>query len=275
MVIRRRAILALVFLGSASAGCNAILGTVYDVETHADGSTSKPDATGEGDVAPQEAGGDDVTVEDSPADANDGGSSDAADADSACALDDIHTCGSCTTDCARLTHVGEAGLGCAAGECSYSCAPGYGDCADAGTGCATDFSQLSPPLVPLRSRRERNRRSRRGRSSSGLRGRVRGRTAAWEFGRSMAGGTRRWPPSRRSRSWRRACERLPPLGPRQGIQAIPYARGEVVERVTISRSWHGPAEPVLGIGELALRALMRARSRRCAPSVLDSIAPIS
>ena len=25
----------------------------YDVETHADGSTSKPDATGEGDVAPQ------------------------------------------------------------------------------------------------------------------------------------------------------------------------------------------------------------------------------
>jgi hypothetical protein len=53
---------------------------------------------------------------------------------------DIHRCGSCTNDCADLTHVAAAGLACVNGTCSYSCVPGFAGCDDAAAGCPTDLS---------------------------------------------------------------------------------------------------------------------------------------
>ncbi len=56
---------------------------------------------------------------------------------------EIHYCGSCTNDCAKLPNVdiGNAGstVACNAGRCTYACSAGYADCADAGTGCATNL----------------------------------------------------------------------------------------------------------------------------------------
>ncbi len=143
-MIRLRSIWGLVVLCWATAGCNAILDNkLYGVEG-VDASTPRPEHDATTPVTLPEAGDDDATVDAEPADAGDGGSSDAAIPDGACAsLDDPHTCGSCTNDCAQLTRVSDAGLGCASGQCSYACSPGYGDCADAGTGCATDFSSKS------------------------------------------------------------------------------------------------------------------------------------
>jgi hypothetical protein len=53
---------------------------------------------------------------------------------------DIHNCGSCGNDCAKLANASSVGLSCIGGRCSYQCAAGYADCADAGTGCATAVS---------------------------------------------------------------------------------------------------------------------------------------
>jgi alpha-tubulin suppressor-like RCC1 family protein len=53
---------------------------------------------------------------------------------------DVHNCGACGMDCTMLPHVNSAGAICQAGKCRYACAPGYGDCADAGTGCATSLA---------------------------------------------------------------------------------------------------------------------------------------
>ncbi len=56
---------------------------------------------------------------------------------------DIHHCGSCTNDCAGLPNVVAASLACVNGACSYTCAPGFVACGDAGAaaGCPTDLSQ--------------------------------------------------------------------------------------------------------------------------------------
>ncbi len=51
------------------------------------------------------------------------------------------TCGTCGNDCTALAHVGSTGTACAAGKCTYTCAPGYADCSGAGAGCTTDLSQ--------------------------------------------------------------------------------------------------------------------------------------
>jgi hypothetical protein len=59
------------------------------------------------------------------------------------AANDIRACGSCANDCTRLPNVRLDVLACVAGRCSYVCAPGHGDCGDAGAGCATDLSTRS------------------------------------------------------------------------------------------------------------------------------------
>lgn len=53
---------------------------------------------------------------------------------------DEHNCGACGNDCTLLSHVSAAGVACAAGQCTYTCTPGYADCGDAGTGCATSLA---------------------------------------------------------------------------------------------------------------------------------------
>ena len=52
---------------------------------------------------------------------------------------DPRNCGACGNDCSLLMNVSSAGLACRGGSCSYGCAPGYADCADSGTGCATSL----------------------------------------------------------------------------------------------------------------------------------------
>ncbi|MBV9949450.1 MAG: hypothetical protein JOZ69_21590, partial [Myxococcales bacterium] len=62
------------------------------------------------------------------------------------ALDAATTCGSCTNDCTALVaagHVVAASVACTGGRCAYNCVPGYGDCADSGAGCATNFADAS------------------------------------------------------------------------------------------------------------------------------------
>src|ERR1700690_421077 len=63
--------------------------------------------------------------------------------DGGCEPSGIQACGACGNDCTRLAHVAASGLACNLGKCSYTCAPGYADCADAGVGCATDLSTSS------------------------------------------------------------------------------------------------------------------------------------
>src|SRR5260370_29106866 len=42
---------------------------------------------------------------------------------------DVHTCGSCTQDCALLPNVAASGLSCSTGGvCSFTCLPGYAHC---------------------------------------------------------------------------------------------------------------------------------------------------
>jgi hypothetical protein len=50
---------------------------------------------------------------------------------------DLHNCGACGHDCALLPNVSGSALTCNNGVCGYQCSASYGDCADAGTGCAT------------------------------------------------------------------------------------------------------------------------------------------
>jgi streptogramin lyase len=56
-------------------------------------------------------------------------------------LQDPSTCGSCDNDCTRLPHLSDGGAQCRTGQCVYGCAPGYADCADAGSGCTSVLSQ--------------------------------------------------------------------------------------------------------------------------------------
>ncbi|HLK36186.1 MAG TPA: hypothetical protein VKU41_05495 [Polyangiaceae bacterium] len=164
-----RTLLAGAVLGgllSLFTGCNALLDNkLYELEA-ADGSTAT-DATASDAAADQGT----PTHADAPAtlDASakadavgtlDATQSDAEDAPSTVAdsgvpegglgqdggctsLSDIHSCGSCSNDCARFPHVSVTGLGCTSAHCTYACAPGYGDCADAGTGCTTPLSTPS------------------------------------------------------------------------------------------------------------------------------------
>lgn len=59
------------------------------------------------------------------------------------ALDAAIACGSCANDCtAKLVNVDSGSIGCYGDRCIYACAPGYADCADSGTGCATALSEV-------------------------------------------------------------------------------------------------------------------------------------
>jgi hypothetical protein len=125
----------------ASVGCNEILGNkIYDLADSGD--EVNPDATTPFDGAKVDGGSRDAKSEATLVAVDDGG--DANPADGGCAsLTDIHSCGSCTTDCAQFPHVSTTGLGCTGGQCTYACSPGYADCADAGTGCGTALSSSS------------------------------------------------------------------------------------------------------------------------------------
>ena len=127
--------------------------TVVDGKTDAsaerDGGEASIDATVETGDAMAEAGradasdGGDATPEAAAIDASEGGacSSGQLSCDGGCASPaDIHSCGSCSNDCSLLANVSAAGLACNQGRCSYRCAAGYADCADAGTGCAAGLS---------------------------------------------------------------------------------------------------------------------------------------
>ncbi len=61
--------------------------------------------------------------------------------DAGCVADDIHNCGACGDDCTRLQHVNASSIACTNGTCTYTCATGFANCADAGTGCGSDLSQ--------------------------------------------------------------------------------------------------------------------------------------
>jgi hypothetical protein len=50
---------------------------------------------------------------------------------------DVRSCGPCDHDCTQLPNISAAGLVCNSGQCVYTCALGYADCADAGAGCST------------------------------------------------------------------------------------------------------------------------------------------
>ena len=55
-------------------------------------------------------------------------------------LTDIRHCGACARDCTALANVQGSSLACRGESCVYACAPGFADCADAGTGCATSLA---------------------------------------------------------------------------------------------------------------------------------------
>ena len=59
----------------------------------------------------------------------------------ACVANDIHNCGACGHDCTGLPHV-SGNLSCGdAGQCSYTCAPGWAHCTDnPDDGCETDIT---------------------------------------------------------------------------------------------------------------------------------------
>ncbi len=164
----------------AATGCTSILGD-FTLQA-SDGSASDtptdsptaPDTASEADAGLEARGpgpGSDARIEDagssfdatsadgSFADATtpmaDGGSS----ADGACAagltrcaggctaLDAATACGSCANDCTAALaggHVVSSSIGCSSGRCTFACAPGFGDCVDAGaTACATDLTSTA------------------------------------------------------------------------------------------------------------------------------------
>jgi hypothetical protein len=139
---------------SAMTGCNALLSNkLYGLDP-GDASVYPPDAIAP-DSGPSEAGGP-LAVDSGGAEVADaeggkdagpdiGTDADRADAaDGGCmSLTEVHSCGSCTMDCAQFPHVSATGLGCAGGRCTYSCLPGYADCADSGAGCTTALSSPS------------------------------------------------------------------------------------------------------------------------------------
>jgi hypothetical protein len=97
------------------------------------------------DVQPAEASSEAISYVDTGSDAVEGTSPGCASGTLTCdagclSPDDVHTCGSCDNDCTQLGNVSAAGLHCVGRKCSYSCAAGYADCADSGTGCGTDLS---------------------------------------------------------------------------------------------------------------------------------------
>jgi hypothetical protein len=122
---------------ATSAGCNSILGNkLYELADDA-GQPGDRDATTPGDDRGGGAGQSEAVSDDGPGGPGDDGPA----GDGGCtSLADIHTCGSCTTDCAQYPFVSASGLGCNGGRCTYSCLPGHADCGDAGTGCTTVLS---------------------------------------------------------------------------------------------------------------------------------------
>ncbi len=142
--MRWRRLWAAVLALSTTAGCNALLDNkLYDLgdaSADRDATTRAPGP----DAAMPEDASDDATIAtaESGTDAGEGEGGDGGDG-GCTSLADIHTCGSCTTDCARLPGVSATGLGCANGSCTYSCASGYADCTDAGSGCATMLTSPS------------------------------------------------------------------------------------------------------------------------------------
>ena len=136
-------LLALCVLG---ASCNALLGNeLHDVG--ADGGNNSEfefDATTDGPHDAGEGGAVDGHSGDAPHDVGLGPDRVSGDAsDGGCDPTSIHSCGACTNDCTALPFVGDAGFGCTAGHCSYTCAAGYADCDDSGAGCTTALSLAS------------------------------------------------------------------------------------------------------------------------------------
>jgi List-Bact-rpt repeat protein len=100
--------------------------------------TEDRDATGSGTTADADAGTDGDARAD--ADAADCGAGAIRCSGSCLSSSDLHNCGTCGHDCARLANTSIAGLACMGGRCIYQCASGYADCADAGSGCGTNLS---------------------------------------------------------------------------------------------------------------------------------------
>jgi hypothetical protein len=111
-----------------------------------DGATTPPTEGGGSETGPQGATASAPMLDAGHgADARDGGCQDGlTECSGACvSRDDIHNCGVCGHDCTRLPFVSGTGIGCTGGRCVYGCAPGYADCADAGTGCGTNLGSAS------------------------------------------------------------------------------------------------------------------------------------
>jgi hypothetical protein len=147
---RRSAAAILVALAfPISAGCRQILG--IDVLQDPEGEAGAEDATSEAPAeetgaydatmdqgTDAEAGGYDAPIGEGGADSAADGAADAHDAevpDAGCDANTVRSCGTCGNDCTALPNLADAGVSCIAGKCSYQCAPGYGDCLDAGKGC--------------------------------------------------------------------------------------------------------------------------------------------
>jgi hypothetical protein len=156
----------------ATTGCNSILGdfglqnadaTTGDLTDGATADAGRDGATADGGrdgtTTPGADSGFDATVGDArsdgggpPGDATtDSGPAGCATGLNQCAagciaLDAATACGSCTNDCtARVAsaNVVVSSIGCNGGRCTYTCASGYDDCSDSGSGCPTNLGDAA------------------------------------------------------------------------------------------------------------------------------------
>jgi hypothetical protein len=134
------------------SGCTAILGDFASGEGIPDASDSHDASQSpEASDPPESSRPDVMTIDGAPGiDASGDDSSTGCGAGQlSCAAgcvsaNDIHTCGSCMSDCTQLPHVSPLGLGCNAGACQYMCQFGYAHCSSNPSDvCETDLSEAA------------------------------------------------------------------------------------------------------------------------------------
>ena len=144
---------AVTLVAMGAAGCRGLLGIqeLSDDSDAGDASGDGSDGAAEAEVGSGVDGSAHDAAEDTHVSPSEGGSPDSGSPEAGCAgmmcdggcvlPGDTHNCGACGNDCTALSHVSATGLQCVGGTCSYSCASGFTDCADAGRGCPDDLSR--------------------------------------------------------------------------------------------------------------------------------------
>jgi hypothetical protein len=141
---RRSGVVLVVALTIGLAGCTTLLGD-FQIGGSTEAGLENSTLTDAASDTSFDAISDVAVIDSGRRDASDGGCAAGLTAcGGACvSLSDIHTCGACGNDCTQLTSVGTTGFGCSGGRCSYGCAAGHADCADAGTGCGAALDSTS------------------------------------------------------------------------------------------------------------------------------------